>query len=83
LAKTGRLVKQLSVDQLQESLKDLTGKLGAILADVKAIGGFQLSEIQVGVEVTAEGGVNLIGTLSAGATGAMQLTFKPPAGQPD
>jgi hypothetical protein len=46
---------------------------------VKAVGGFELAEVQVAVELTAEGGVNLIGNLTAGAKGAIQLTFKPPA----
>lgn len=70
------------MDQLQESLKTPTGSLGALLADVKAVGGFELAEVQVGIELTAEGGVNLIGNLTAGARGAMQLTFKP-AGKAD
>jgi hypothetical protein len=38
-----------------------------------------LSQVQVGAELTAEGGVRLIGNLTAGAKGALQLTFKPPA----
>ena len=67
------------VCNLQHSLKDLTGTLTAIFADLKAVGEFELSEVQVGIELTVEGGVNLIGNVSAGATGAMQLTFKPPA----
>jgi len=46
---------------------------------LKAVGGFELSEVQVGVEFTTEGGVNLIGNRTAGAKGALQLTFKPPA----
>ena len=78
-ARAGRFVQHVPVDQLQQSLKDLTGTLAAILADLKAVGDFELSEVQVGVELTAQGGVNLIGNLSAGAKGAMQLTFKPPA----
>jgi hypothetical protein len=57
----------------------LAGSLSAILADLAAVGGFELSEVQLGVELTAEGGVHLIGNLSAGAKGAIQLTFKPPA----
>jgi hypothetical protein len=40
---------------------------------------FELSEVRVGVELTAQGGVNLIGNLTAGAKGAMELTFKPAA----
>ena len=77
-ARAGRFIKDVPVDQLQRKLKDLTAALGELLTDVKAVGGFELSEVQIGVELTAEGGVNLIGNLTAGAKGAMQLTFKPP-----
>lgn len=69
---------EISVDRLRESLAKLTGNLSALLADLKAVGGFELAEVQVAVELTAEGGVNLIGNLTAGAKGAIQLTFKPP-----
>ena len=62
---------------VQESLAELSGRLSTLLADLKAVGGFQLSEVRVGVELTAEGGVNLIGNLTAGAKGAIELTFKP------
>ena len=80
-ARAGRFVKDVPVDQLQRSLKDLTGTLATILADLRAVGDFELSEVHVGVELTAEGGVNLIGNLSAGAKGAIELTFKPPVAE--
>ncbi len=79
LARAGRFVKEVPVDQLHQSLKNLTATLATVLADIKAVGGYELSEVQVGVELTAEGGVRLIGNLTAGAKGAMQLTFRPPA----
>ncbi len=79
LARAGRFVKDVPVDQLHQSLKNLTATLATVLADIKAVGGYELSEVQVGVELTAEGGVRLIGNLTAGAKGALQLTFKPPA----
>ena len=60
----------------------LTENLSTLLADLKAVGGFELAEVQVAVELTAEGGVNLIGNLTAGAKGAMQLTFKPTTKSP-
>ena len=70
---------EISVDRLRGSLAKLTGNLSDVLADLQAVGGFELAEVQVAVELTAEGGVNLIGNLTAGAKGAIQLTFKPPA----
>ena len=73
---------EISVDTLRASLTKLTENLSTLLADLKAVGGFELAEVQVAVELTAEGGVNLIGNLTAGAKGAMQLTFKPTAKSP-
>jgi hypothetical protein len=73
---------EISVDTLRGSLTKLTENLSTLLADLKAVGGFELAEVQVAVELTAEGGVNLIGNLTAGAKGAMQLTFKPTTKSP-
>ena len=52
---------EISVDRLRASLAKLTGNLSDLLADLQAVGGFELAEVQVAVELTAEGGVNLIG----------------------
>ena len=67
----------ISVDQLRASLQKLTKNLATLLADLQAVGGFELAEVQVAVELTASGGVHLIGNLTAGAKGALQLKFKP------
>jgi len=37
---------------------------------------FKLKQVEVGIEVSAEGGVNLIGTMTAGAKAAITLTFE-------
>ncbi len=38
---------EISVDRLRESLAKLTGNLSAVLTDLKAVGGFELAEVQV------------------------------------
>ena len=70
---------EIPVDTLRASLAELTTKLSTLLADLKTVGGFELAQVQVAVELTAQGGVHLIGNLTAGAKGAIQLTFKPSA----
>jgi hypothetical protein len=67
----------LDTDQLAASLKDLTGELGKIFADLQRFGGYELNEVQVGLEISAEGGFNLIGNAKAGGKGAITLTFAP------
>jgi hypothetical protein len=37
--------------------------------------GLSLKELEVGIELTAEGGVSLIGTAKAGGTASLKLTF--------
>jgi len=77
-ARTGlsRIVP-LDADQLAASLRDLTGELGKIFTDIKRVGGFELNEVQLGLEISAEGGFNLIGSAKAGGKGAITLTFAP------
>lgn len=66
----------ISTDKLKASLSGLVAKLSAITADLAVrSSGLTLKEMEVGVEVTAEGGVNLIGTAKAGATASLKLTF--------
>ncbi len=43
--------------------------------DIKSVGDFKLSQVDVKLEINAEGGVALIGTAKAGATGAINLSF--------
>ena len=67
----------LDTDQLAASLKDLTGELGKIFADLQRFGGYELNQVQVSLEISAEGGFNLIGNAKAGGKGAITLTFAP------
>jgi hypothetical protein len=46
-----------------------------MLNDVKQVGGFQLKQVTIQVEVTAEGGIELVGTAKLGGKGAITLTF--------
>jgi hypothetical protein len=63
--------------ELAASMRGLTAQLGELFSDVRAVGGYELQEVQVGLEVSAEGGFNLIGTAKAGGKGAITLTFAP------
>jgi hypothetical protein len=73
-------IVSFNTDQLAASLRDLTGELGKIFADLQRVGGFELNQVQVGLEISAEGGFNLIGSAKAGGKGAITLTFAPGLG---
>ncbi len=48
------------------SLADLSGKISQILQDIKNVGDFKLKKVELGVEISAQGGVSLIGSVKAG-----------------
>jgi len=62
-------------EKLKANLSALIEKLGTVISVAEAgTVGLVLDEMEVGIEITAEGGVVLIGTV--GATASMTLTFK-------
>lgn len=68
-------IAQIDADALRQSINNLTGQIAGLFKDIKAVGDYKLKEVQVHLEVNAEGGVALIGNLKAGAKGAITLTF--------
>jgi hypothetical protein len=68
-------VRNLPTNQLRENLSEVCQGVASMVSDVKKVGGFQLKEISIQVEVTAEGGIELIGTAKLGGKGAITLTF--------
>lgn len=76
-AEAVRNVAQVDVDVLKANLADLIGRVSAVIEVAEAsAGALSLTEVEVGVEITAEGGVALIGTASVGATASITLTFQ-------
>jgi hypothetical protein len=63
--------------ELAESLRGLSAQLGDLFGGLRAVAGYELQEVQVALEVSAEGGFNLIGSAKAGGKGAITLTFAP------
>jgi hypothetical protein len=70
-------VKNFDTAELRKAFTGLVENLSAVFADLRQVGGFELKEVQVSVEVGAEGGVSLLGTVKASAGGAITLTFSP------
>ena len=70
-------IKDIPADALRKSLTGLTSQLETLFQDIKSVGGFRLTQVQVSLEINAQGGVALIGTAKAGASGAISLTFTP------
>jgi hypothetical protein len=71
-------LREISVDKLRENLQRVSWALLNVLADIKSVGEFELSEVEIGVEITAEGGVEFIGSSKVGGKGAIKLKFSRP-----
>ena len=67
----------LDTGELSSSLLEITDQLGELFGNIKRVGDFRLAQIQVGLEISAEGGFNLIGSAKAGGKGSITLTFNP------
>ena len=68
-------VRNLDISKLKGSVADLASQLSEVFRDLKAVGGFKLTEVTLSVEVSAEGSVFLIG--KAGVNGGISLKFEP------
>lgn len=74
--KTGIKIKHIDTEVLRASLGTLSTQISEVLPSIKKeFGEFKLKEVQLQVEVSAEGGVALIGTAKAGTSRAITLTF--------
>ena len=71
-----RLVK-LKPEMLKQNLADFFESAKAMILGIpKAIEPFQVDEIEVSVEITAEGNIQLVGGVKAGATGGLTIKLK-------
>ena len=70
--------KLTPVDVLNKNLQSVSEAMLDALAGMKSVGDFRLEEVSLQAEITAEGGVQLIGTSKIGAKGAITLKFVVP-----
>ncbi|UKJ75924.1 hypothetical protein [Azospirillum brasilense] len=76
-AEAVREVANIDTEVLRNNLSELIGRVSKVIEVAEAsAGGLTLTEVEVGVEINAEGGVALIGTASVGATASISLTFQ-------
>jgi hypothetical protein len=70
------VLTKIDVDKLKVNLDHFVEDLGGVIAALKPPGGVSLREVELGIEISVEGGVNLIGSLTAGARAAVTLKFE-------
>jgi hypothetical protein len=71
----GTAVKELPASTLRQNLGAVCSAVVELLKDIKQVGQFKLKEVELAVEISAEGGVQLIGTSKVGGKGAIKLKF--------
>ncbi len=71
----GTMIKEVDADTIKSSLSELSGKLSDIFQDIKTVGDFKLKEVSLSVQISAEGGVSLVGIAKAKAAGTISLKF--------
>lgn len=69
------------VERLRENLARLTEAVGQAFAGAAQVGDFALDEITLQVQVSAQGGIALIGSAKVTGTGAITLKFKRPTSE--
>jgi len=70
------ILEEIDVAELNANLRKVAADLDDILEGVETKGGFALKGIEIGLEITAEGGVNFIGTMTVGGKAAITLSFE-------
>jgi hypothetical protein len=72
----GAVIAEIDAEVLKANIEHLSGEVATLFEGIQKKQGFQLQKVEVGLEISAEGGVNLIGTMNAGAKAAIKLTFE-------
>ena len=65
----------IPLDHLKANMEAACRQVSQMLEDVRSVGQFRLSEITLQVEISAEGGVQFIGTSKVAGKGAITLKF--------
>lgn len=71
-------VADVQIDALRESVTRATEGLAAAFQGLREVGGFELSELSIGLEIGAEGGVTFIGTSKISGGASVTMKFVPP-----
>ena len=73
-------LKDLKVQELAQSLQSFLNNLDEVMKNLNAkVGGFEVDEMEVYAEISAEGKISLLGTgIETGAMGGLKLILRRP-----
>jgi hypothetical protein len=74
----GREIQELGVDELANNVNRFLAQMQAVLGQTpQVVGDFQFAEFEVTAEISASGGLSLLGTgVEVGATGGLTFRFQ-------
>lgn len=76
-----RMFGSVETAKLQAAVKDFTASMHGILSDIKEVGGYELAEVTLTAEVSAKGGLSLLGSgVEVGGKGGLTFRFVRPTG---
>jgi|GEM_PF-1265600 len=73
---TDSVLAQVDLAVLKNNLAELRKSIAELMDAEEESTGYRLQAIEVGVEVSAEGGLNIIGSLTAAGKAGIKLTFQ-------
>lgn len=68
-------VLPISSEELGERLRAACASFSGALSKISAVGDYRLAEVEVGIEISAEGGVSFIGVSKLSGSGSLKLKF--------
>ncbi len=69
------VLREIPIERLKENMLTVCNQVAATVGHIQQVGQFKLKEVSIQVEISAEGGVELIGTAKLGGKGAITLKF--------
>jgi hypothetical protein len=65
------------VEKLKPAVKEFAEQMGSILVSIRDPGGYSLDEVELTLQVTAEGKIGLLGsTVGGSSVGGIKMKFK-------
>ena len=68
-------IVELPVSKLRSNVAKECEKFIAIISDIKDSKGYKLADVEVGFEISGEGGVSFIGSAKVGARASLKMKF--------
>ncbi|QTR49757.1 Pepco domain-containing protein [Candidatus Thiothrix anitrata] len=70
-------IREIDSAELANKMQELSEQLSEVFSKVETVGKFKLNKVELGIEISGEGGINLIASGKVGGKGSIKLVFEP------